>query len=601
MDAKWKPFEKLARAIRMVEQRGAKVSWGQAINGVPFDAVVLRSYGDCNILIVADCVSSLAPISKAQMDHFVGKSQQANAHIAIFVSQTEFSIESLSVAGEHSIWLLSSKTMEESSLDVLAEIFQVALNIYQFRFRVEAGNFEVHLPEEPGLLKLGMQQTRFEGPGIDTTPEKLVEGAHTQVSRLATGRPQIFRIPFPKGTVAVHPNVRTSRLPVTEFSFTYGLITVCGWGKTEFKNGPYLADPTLREELAKRSPSSDPSKIEGGFDTKLRAGKFYYNPKLHISYFCERVKNGKAAMALIESRQTGMLVQARWNILTEDSRRYVEITEQGEIQRLKRIYEIFAASDKNLDGRFDVFARNLEGAESLDDLVRTYSQEEREKLKGEDIADYFFKNREIICEYKSIQKDISSNVEKVLEPYMNAPDSPIFYGEHSLEEILEYLPDRDKINAEIIDAVTDSIERAFGKANGQIRDTKKNFDLQTAKGLLVILNDLIDVTPDIIVYRVRRCMNKRTASQEIRFPHVTAVLIIHTAHYMEVNPQCQGLPILVVPSGRTGSDEVMEFLDDLIPKWSAFEGHPLFNFDRETLAGMKFKRSKDERSARGRK
>jgi restriction endonuclease len=328
MDTKWESFEKLVQAIRMIEQRGAKVSWGQAINGVPFDATVLRSYGDFDILIVIECVSSSAYISKAQMDHFVGKSQQANAHIAIFVSQTEFSEESLNIADEHSIWLLSAKTLEESSLDVLARIFQVVINIYQFKFRVEAGNFEVQLPEESGLLKLGMQETRFEGPGIDTTPEKLVEGARTQVSRLATGKPQIFRIPFPKGTVAVHPNVRTSRLPVTEFSFTYRLIPVCGWGKTEFENGPYLSDPTLREELAKRSPSSDPSKIEVGFDTKLRAGKFYYNPKLHFSYYCERIKNGKATMALIESRQNGMLVQARWNILTEDSRRYVEITEQ---------------------------------------------------------------------------------------------------------------------------------------------------------------------------------------------------------------------------------------------------------------------------------
>jgi hypothetical protein len=184
---------------------------------------------------------------------------------------------------------------------------------------------------------------------------------------------------------------------------------------------------------------------------------------------------------------------------------------------------------------------------------------------------------------------------------MNTPDSPIFYGEHGLEQILEYLPDKDKINAEIVDAVTDSIERAFGKANGQIRDTKEIFGLPNAKGLLVILNDLIDLTPDVIVYRIRKCMNKRTASQEIRFPHVAAALIIHTAHYMQVNPQCQGLPILAVPSGRTGSNEVMEFLDDLIPKWSAFEGHPLFKIDRETLAGMKFKRSKDGRSARRRR
>ncbi len=584
----------------MVEQRGAKVLWGQAINGVPFDAAVLRSYGDCNILIVVDCVNSSASISKAQMDHFVGKSQHANAHIAIFVSQTEFSEESLSVAGEHSIWLLSSKTMEESSLDVLAEIFQVVLNIYQFRFRVEAGNFEVQLPEETGLLKLGMQETKFEGPGIDTTPEKLVEGARVQVSRLATGKPQIFRIPFPKGTAAVHPNVRTSKMPVTEFSFTYRLIPVCDWAKAEFENSPYLADPTLKEELAKRNPSSDPSKIEGGFDTQLRAGKFYYNPKLHFSYYCERVNNNRATMVLIESQQSGMLVQARGDFLTEDSKRYVEITEQGEIQRLKRVYEIFSASDKNLDGRFDVFARNLEGAESIDDLILTYSQ--KEKLKGKDIADYFFNNREIICERKSLQADSSSKIEKVLEPYMNTPDSPIFYGEHSLEQILAYLPDKDKINAEIVDAVTDSIERAFEKAHRQIRETKEIFDLPNANGLLIILNDLIDVlTPDVIVYRVRKCMNKRTASQQIRFPHVTAVLIVHTAHYMQVNPQYQGLPILAVPSGRTGSNEVMEFLDDLIPKWSTFEGHPLFNFDRETLTGMKFKRSKDERPARRRR
>src|SRR5262249_52261371 len=163
--------------------------------------------------------------------------------------------------------------MEEASVDTLSEIFNLVFNIYQFRFRVESGDFEVLLPDEPGLLQLNMQGTKFEGPGIDTTPEQLVRKAQTEASRLATGKQQVFRIPFPKGTVIVHPNLRTLRTPVTEFSFNYRLIPACNWGETESENSPYLADPTLREDLVKRNPTADLSRIETGFDTKLEAGK----------------------------------------------------------------------------------------------------------------------------------------------------------------------------------------------------------------------------------------------------------------------------------------------------------------------------------------
>jgi hypothetical protein len=53
-----------------------------------------------------------------------------------------------------------------------------------------------------------------------------------------------------------------------------------------------------------------------------------------------------------------------------------------------------------------------------------------------------------------------------------------------------------------------------------------------------------------------------------------------------------------MPGDQTGSNEVMRFLEVLIPKWSAFEGYLLFTFDRETLTDVNFMRFIDSRGVR---
>ncbi len=73
------------------------------------------------------------------------------------------------------------------------------------------------------------------------------------------------------------------------------------------RRGSSLIEHTFKEELAKRNPAADPSNIDKGFDTKLRVGRYYYNPRLQFSYFCEEVKESLSTIVVVESYQNGNL------------------------------------------------------------------------------------------------------------------------------------------------------------------------------------------------------------------------------------------------------------------------------------------------------
>ncbi len=225
--------------------------------------------------------------------------------------------------------------------------------------------------------------------------------------------------------------------------------------------------------------------------------------------------------------------------------------------------------DKTLTEKFISFVRSYEGAEIIDDLLLTPEQQAAQK------ADYFFNGRTIIAEQKSLEISTAHKIETILKLYEGTPEWPLFYGEQELPKIVNFLPHPEKINARILEAVTDSIEGLFEKANRQIRRTKQTFDLPSAGGLLVILNDLVDVlSPDILAFRVRRCLQKRTKTGKRRFPEITVVWAINTAHYTQIASKLRVMPLLIMPSGLPDPNHVETFVNLLGERWSAFDGKP---------------------------
>lgn len=66
------------------------------------------------------------------------------------------------------------------------------------------------------------------------------------------------------------------------------------------------------------------------------------------------------------------------------------------------------------------FASSLRGAEYIDDIPMTEEQALAEK------ADFFFNERSVVCEVKTLQTDTEPKIESVLEPYRGTKEWPVF-------------------------------------------------------------------------------------------------------------------------------------------------------------------------------
>lgn len=587
--SKWVKFKKLDEAIRLAEGRGAAVKWDDRIDGQPFDATLRVNLNSHEFLIVVDCVESEAPLTQDEVEAFTAKSRAAGARLAILASSSGFTQEAAAAGTANDVRLVTLETIDGLTADVLSGAFDLVLWVYNFRFLWANGAGETRLPEEPEVLSFFMGEMKIEGPGIDTVPEELMKEHHGAIAHAVNSSPQEFEVPFPNGTTMKHPNTG-HKTEINAFAFSYQLLSASDLRSKEgLGRDPYLLGDTLKDELAKRNPAADQSKIESGYDTTLKPGKYYYNPRFRFSYYCESVNKSRATMVLVESYQGGGLVQARVRLSPDLSSQFVEVTEQAEIDRLAKLYEKFAVSDKNLEERFKLFAKNMKGAECVDDLTLTVEQRDANK------ADYLFDNRNVIGELKALQTDASDKVEKVLEPYRESPEWPLFYGKQEIQKIIGHLPNREEINRKLVEAVTDSVETVIKKANRQIRDTKKTFNLPGAGGLLIILNDLVEIiSPDLIAYRVRKALNKRTPEGELRFPNVSAVLVIGGAHYAQLNSDLKGIPILVIPNDVPEAEKVEGFVSTLIREWSAFDGQPLITLDADKALALQFRKFSDD-------
>jgi hypothetical protein len=588
-NGKWKKFEKVTEAIRRVGREGTSVKWNSHVAGHRFNSVIRPVYEGREFLITVQCVDHSVPVTEAAVRRFDKEVEAAGAHMGIVVSASGYTEEALKVSRNLSVTLLSCDVVSQFSDDELADTFRPARLLYDFKFSVDGSSEELAIPEEPALLRSMMRGLQIKGPRIDASPEQLVADAYAEVMHAAVSRPQRYVIPLPLGTVLIHPNTG-GETRVKAFAFSYRLIPGVQLINPEaHDNDPYGVEASLKEELAKKNPSADPSRIGAGFDTILRPSRYYYNPNLQFSYYCEEVKKGEARIVLVESYQNGNLIQVRATVSRSSYGQFVEITEQGEIDRLSKLYDTYSVSDKNLEGRFKVFLRDFEGTESIDDLELTPEQRQANK------ADYFFAGRTVIGELKALYEDTATKIESIIAPYRETPEWPVFFGQQDLKKILRHLPDGDEIWARVVGAITRSIEAVVEKANRQIRATKETFRLPEAGGLLIILNDVVEVlSPDLVVYRVRHALNKRAPSGKLRFPHVSAVLVIGAAHYTQMNPTLKGLPILLIPNATLEVAQVEEFVRGLNEKWAAFEGKPLIQIEPEELPKLHYRKFSDD-------
>ncbi len=230
-----------------------------------------------------------------------------------------------------------------------------------------------------------------------------------------------------------------------------------------------------------------------------------------------------------------------------------------------------------LETRFVEFVRSLKNAEIVDELE--FSSEQKKAKK----PDFFFCDRQFIGEMKSINADTEYKAVAILEKQRERPEFPVFYEPWDSDKILNCLPDGKYVKERMVKAITTGLKSSLKKANKQIAGAKKTYDIETAEGILIIINDSVEIlSPEVIAYRVSQLLREKDKSGNLLYPNVVVALTVGGLHTLELGSGQELMPLVtVVNSGVADFESVKDYTRWLERKWAEFNNVPLIEIDIE--------------------
>lgn len=245
---------------------------------------------------------------------------------------------------------------------------------------------------------------------------------------------------------------------------------------------------------------------------------------------------------------------------------------------------------------FYKFLKRLPHSEAIDELAEGFEHERKQ------IADFFFLDRKIACEVKSLNKDTKEKIEKIIDNLRERDDFPIFYGEWDVKKILKHLHDGDAIYEKIAYSITSPIEDHIKDANRQIRDTRSVFQQPQAAGLAIVVNRSVDILDaETMGWRISRCLTKKRSDGTRRFECVDAVWLIDEAHRLQIKQDLAGPVSIIIEGDGKETKFVSDYIEYLTIQWATWNGFPavkvsesMLNKDQLRSANKDYRSNKDK-------
>lgn len=235
-----------------------------------------------------------------------------------------------------------------------------------------------------------------------------------------------------------------------------------------------------------------------------------------------------------------------------------------------------------LEDRFLKFCCQFPGAQPIDPLIT--SEHRATKLK---FADFFFENRTIICEVKTLKKQTTDKLVTFMAEHGVHPHT-LGTGEHDMRDVFGRLPDGESLFRKATDLITTPVADGFDEAQRQIRDTKQLFDVQSADGLLIILNEIVELAAqNMIGDRLKQRIKKNDADGLPYHRDVTRVFVVVAVNHLETPTGAQYVNMTLSNSRVSEAHGVQAFVERLATAWAEYCGVPLAKAGPEINALMK--------------
>lgn len=226
---------------------------------------------------------------------------------------------------------------------------------------------------------------------------------------------------------------------------------------------------------------------------------------------------------------------------------------------------------EGLELRMHRFMRALPHSECLDD--QKFSKVHGSGSK----ADYLLAGRSIVVELKTLNGNPLSRLATRLRERMSKPDAPIVYGTLGVNRVLEHLPDEQQLSSTLVNLAGRAVRKRVKEANRQIASIKERFNLDSAAGLVVIMNagePLINA--GVVATAVQSVLDSGSAE----YSHISHVWAVIEAHKVAIPGGQPSYPQLYILRSSSRPHDA-EYVGRMTNAWGAFNHSKTHHIDHE--------------------
>jgi len=217
-----------------------------------------------------------------------------------------------------------------------------------------------------------------------------------------------------------------------------------------------------------------------------------------------------------------------------------------------------------LESRFQAFMDSIEHSECIDALVPHDLRLRR--------ADYFLYERGIVVEVKYLIEDRGETISQKLSDLANSdPSFPQFFGTVHVEDVMRSHPEGERFRHWLCNYAARTLDSLLRSANHQIRDTREFFKLNRSIGVLVLLNEGVELYDEEFVYQeVSRILHKQDENGNYERNHVDAVWFLNEYNSNERRVSSNAY---IGPSAK--NDQTNVLLNMLQMRWAAYNKYAI--------------------------
>ncbi|CAM4136817.1 hypothetical protein ROSA5918_24160 [Roseateles saccharophilus] len=185
-------------------------------------------------------------------------------------------------------------------------------------------------------------------------------------------------------------------------------------------------------------------------------------------------------------------------------------------------------------------------------------------------ADFLLAKREVVLELKTLAVDTSHKVEAAVDKHRERDEFPLFFRTADVRKVLSHLPDGEDIYRRIVNSIGRSVEEAVRSAEEQVTHTRHVLGIPNAIGMLVILNESVEILDPVVVgHRVVQLMRReRTGNSDAEM--LDFVWLLFESHALGIVGGVPAMPSMLIRGERAARFPwFTAFHADVAGRWAA--------------------------------